>query len=142
MNLYALIIGIVIAVYVIIRFRKTRLERKKWVYPVLLATFPVYYWVFAVYASDYRALAVEVIIGFIFLVIAYIAYKLSSFMSLLLLAFGYLAHGVYDIAHNSFFYNPGTPLWWPEFCGAVDVLIGLYLVYFAASMRRKNAEAA
>jgi len=50
MNIYALIIGIVVALFVVIRFRKTSLERKKWVYPVFLATFPVYYWVFAVYA--------------------------------------------------------------------------------------------
>jgi len=103
MNLYALAIGIVIAIYLVIRFRKMRLENKKWAYSVVLATFPVYYWVFAVYASDYDALAIEVIIGFVFFAIAYMAYKLNSFMGLLLLAIGYIAHAVYDVAHNSFF---------------------------------------
>ena len=140
MNFYALAIGIVIASYVIIRFRKTRLEKKKWIYPVFLATFPVYYWVFAVYASDYDALTNELAISLGFLAIAYVAYKLSSVMGLLLLAVGYIAHAGYDVVHNSLFYNSGTPLWWPEFCGSVDVLIGLYLIFFAFSMKQRKVK--
>lgn len=133
MNLYALFFGVLIALFIIIRLRKTRLEKKKWVYPVLLATFPVYYWVFAVYASDYGALIKELAIGFGFLAVAFIAYRLKSYIGLLFLALGYITHAVYDIIHNLLFYNSGTPLWWPEFCGVIDLLIGLYLVYMAFS---------
>lgn len=139
MNYYALVIGIIIAVYVVIRFRKTKLERKQWVYPAFLATFPIYYWAFAVYASDYGALINEVAIGLGFLTIAYAAYRLKSSLGLMLLAVGYIGHAGYDIVHHSLFHNPGTPIWWPEFCGAVDALIGLYLIYFAFSMHKRRA---
>ena len=131
MNYYALIIGIVIAVYVVVRFKKRKLEKIKWVYPAFLATFPVYYLVFAIYASDYGALINEFAVGAGFFLVAYVAYRLNSFIGLVLLAIGYIAHAVYDVIHNSLFYNPGTPDWWPEFCGSVDVLIGIYLLYFA-----------
>ena len=138
MHYYALITGIVIAFYVVIRFRKTRLEKKKWVYPAFLATFPMYYWAFAIYASDYDALVNELVVGVGFLVIALVAYKFNSFISLVLLAIGYMAHAGYDVIHNSLFYNPGTPVWWPEFCGSVDVLIGIYLLYFAFLVKNRR----
>lgn len=142
MNYYALVIGVAVAMYVVIRFRKTRLEKKKWVYPAFLASFPVYYWVFAVYGSDYAALINELAIGVGFLAVAYATYRLHSFIGLLLLATGYMMHAVYDVAHNSLFKNSGTPLWWPEFCGAVDMLIGLYLVFFAFSMKSRTEKIA
>ena len=135
MNYYALLAGIAIAVFVVARFKKTKLEKRKWVYPVLLATFPIYYWIFAVYASDYSALKSEVGIGLAFFFLAYIAYRLNSVTGLILLATGYILHGGYDVIHNSFFINPGTPVWWPEFCGAVDVFIGVYLLYFGVSVK-------
>ena len=135
MNYYALIVGIAVALYVVMRFRKRKLERIKWVYPAFLATFPVYYWVFAIYASDYQALLSEVAIGSVFLFVAYMAYKLNSFIGLVLLASGYIAHAAYDVMHHSLFYNHGTPSWWPEFCGSVDILIGIYLLYLAISVK-------
>ncbi len=140
MNYYALIIGIVIAVYIVVRFRKTRLEKKKWVYPAFLATFPVYYWVFAVYASDYGALINEIAVGAGFLAVAFLAYKLNSSLGLVVLGIAYIAHAVYDVIHNSIFYNAGTPLWWPEFCGAVDLLVGLYVVFLAFSTKQRREQ--
>ena len=137
MNIYALVIGIVIAVFVVLRFKARRLENTKWAYPFFLATFPVYYWVFAVYASDYAALLKEFMVGVAFLAIAYIAYKFKSFGTLLLLAIGYVIHAAYDFYHNLFFVNAGAPAWWPEFCGSVDVLIGGYVAYLAFSLPRK-----
>jgi len=140
MNYYALIIGIVIAVYIVVRFRQTRLEKKKWVYPAFLATFPVYYWVFAVYASDYGALINEIAVGSGFLAAAFLAYKLNSSLGLVVLGIAYIAHAVYDVIHNSIFYNAGTPLWWPEFCGAVDALVGLYVVFLAFSTKQRREQ--
>lgn len=142
MNYYALAMGIIIAVYVVIRFRKVRLEKKNLVYPVFLATFPVYYWAFAVYASDYEALVNELLIGIVFFAIAYMAYKLNGVIGGGLLAVGYTAHAIYDVIHSSIFHNAGTPLWWSEFCGTVDVLIGLYLIYLAFSMQQRKAQTA
>lgn len=141
MNIYAFAIGIFIAMIVVLRFRSQGLEKTKWAYPVLLATFPVHYWAFAAYASDYTALLHEFMAGAAFLAIAFVGYKFRSFAIFLLLGLGYVAHAVYDFYHDAFFVNPGVPTWWPEFCAAVDVLIGGYAIYLAFSLRRPAATA-
>ena len=141
-NYLAVVFGITVGLYIIIQFKKTGLEKKHWVYPALLATFPVYYWLFAISASDYAALEKEAVIGFLFVALALIAYKIESFAGLLLLGMGYVCHAIYDVGHNQAFVNQGTPLWWPEFCGAVDLLVSLYIFYYALSSngcQTKNA---
>ena len=139
MNVVALTIGILIAVIVILRFRARRLEKTQWAYPMFLTTLPIYYWVFAVYASDYPALLNELMASIAFLAIAYVAYRSRSFATLLLLAIGYVAHAAYDFYHDALFVNSGVPTWWPEFCGSVDFLIGGYIAYRAFSLRRRVA---
>ncbi len=134
MNLFALIAGIIVAVVVVIHFRKTKLERKVWVYPLLIATFPVYYWVFAIYGSDMQALYKEILVGFVFIGIAVWAIKVNRKLGLLLLALACILHGVYDVVHDNFFTNSGVPSWWPELCGSIDVLIGMYLLYLTISL--------
>ncbi len=71
MNLYALAVGIAIAMYVVVMFRKTKLEKRKWVYPLLLSTFPIYCWVFAIYGFDYTALQREFSAGILFIALSY-----------------------------------------------------------------------
>jgi hypothetical protein len=134
MNLIALVTGLVLAAYAIFRFRVTRLEKKRWLYSLLLATFPFYYFAFAIYANDHDALIQELYVGLAFLAFAFIAYKLRSTIGVAMLAAVYIGHAVYDVVHNRMFINEGTPVWWPEFCGAVDGLMGLYLVYLAVSL--------
>lgn len=138
MNIYALVIGAAIAVFAVLLLKAKGLENTKWAYPIFLATFPVYYWIFAVYASDHAALLKEVMVGLAFLAIGYIAYKFRSFATLLLLAVGYVLHAAYDFYHDLFFVNAGAPTWWPEFCGSVDVLIGIYVAYLTFSLSRKD----
>ena len=137
MNYYAFVAGIVIAVYVAVGFKKTKLEKRRWVYPAFLATFPVYYWVFAMYAADYKALINEIGIGLAFFLTAYMAYRLNSVIGLTVLTAGYILHAGYDVIHNSLFINPGTPVWWPEFCGSIDGLIGVYLLYLVVSAKSR-----
>jgi hypothetical protein len=81
-------------------------------------------------------------VGLGFLFVAYIAYRLNSVLGLILLATGYIAHAGYDVIHESLFNNPGTPVWWPEFCGSVDVIIGIYLLYLAISVKDKATKIA
>ncbi len=135
MEIYALAVGIAIAVSVVVMFRKTELEKRKWVYPLLLSTFPVFYWVFAIYGSDYTALQREFSAGILFIALSYWAYRLSGFNALLVLAIGYTGHAIYDFGHNALFVNSGAPSWWPAFCGSVDLLIGIYLFAMSASVK-------
>ena len=138
MNMLALIVGLVIAVIVILRFKSRRLENTKWAYPLLLASFPIYYWVFAISAKDHYALVNEISIGFLFFFVAFLAYRFKSPFTMLLLGIGFVSHALYDFFHASLFNNSGTPIWWPEFCGAVDILIGLYIIYLACILGNKS----
>jgi hypothetical protein len=140
--MYALAVGIAIAICVVVWFRRTKLEKSKWVYPLLLSTFPIYYCVFAVYGSDYTALQSELFAGVLFFALCYWAYRLSSFNALFVLAIGYIGHAIYDLGHNALFVNSGAPLWWPEFCGSVDMLIGIYLLAMATSVKMAQGKIA
>jgi len=131
MNVYALSTGIITAILIIWHFKRRRLEKKQLPYPILLATFPVYYYVFAIYASDFTALYKEIGISLIFVLLVYIAIKSNRKISASIVAFGCIAHGIYDIYHNTLFINNGTPAWWAEFCGSIDIILGVYLIYFA-----------
>ncbi|MEJ2141467.1 MAG: hypothetical protein P8Y24_03780 [Gammaproteobacteria bacterium] len=137
MNIYALIIGLIIVAYVIVRFKKTRLEKTKWAYPLFLASFPLYYVAFSIYGNDLVALWKELIVGIIFFFIAYIAYKSHRKLSFVLVGIGCILHVVYDLYHDVFFINTGTPDWWLEFCGSIDLVLGLYLIYIAVLLPNK-----
>jgi hypothetical protein len=141
MNMYALSVGIVSAIVVVLLFKAWRLEDTRWAYPLLLAEFPLNYWGFAVVASDSAALLKECLVGVGFFTVAYIAYKFRSIVTLRLLAAGYVIHAVYDFCHNLLFLNAGTPAWWPEFCASVDVLIGAYIAYRALGSPRQPSVA-
>lgn len=139
MNTLAFIIGIVVSIVVIVRFKKTRLESSKFTYPFLLITFPFYYFAFAIYGNDYAVIPLELLGGLLFFSIALLSLRFSNFYKFNLLALGYMLHGIYDFAHNTFFVNAGTPVWWPEFCGVIDIILGLYLVHLAFRHRERLA---
>lgn len=138
MNIYALLIGIITVIFIIWHFKRRKLEKAQMPYPLLLATFPLYYFAFALYASDYHAFYKEMAVSIIFFALAYAAFKSNRTISASLVAFGCISHAVYDIYHNMFFINAGTPSWWLEFCGSIDIILGIYLIYFAFTAPNKS----
>ncbi len=130
-NFLALFIGIVVAVLIIVSFKQKGLEQSKKAYPILLATFPIYYWCFAIYDLNVKALLTEIYVGLFFIFVAGLAYKLKKKASLYVLAIGLILHGVYDVVHLYWNQKPITPAWWAEFCGAVDILVGLYVFWLS-----------
>lgn len=135
MTVLAFVIEFFISIILIVHFKKTRIENSKSAYAFLLFTFPLYYFIFAIFGNDYAAFPLEFLGGLLFFVIALVALKLGGLYKYFLLAIGYILHGVYDVTHNLFFINEGTPIWWPEFCGVIDIIIGLYLVNLAFKCR-------
>ncbi len=131
MNIFALITGIFIALFIISRLNKAIVQNDSGHYPALLATFPLYYWAFAIYAKDDAALLAEVFVGILFIAIAWLAYTLNRPKSLILLAVGFIGHGVYDVLHQAIYSHSVAPNWWPEFCGSIDVLLGVYVLWLA-----------
>jgi hypothetical protein len=138
MNVYALSIGVITAILIIWHFKRRKLEDAQLPYPILLSTFPLYYFVFAIYASDYLALYKEAGVSLIFFVLVYLAIKSKRKTSASIVALGCIAHAIYDAYHNIFFINTGTPVWWLEFCGSIDLIIGTYLICFAITAPNKT----
>lgn len=129
MNITALVIGFLTTCLIIYKFNHYASYKRHKAYVVLLATFPVYYWIFALYARDSGALINEIIAGVAFFVTAALAYKYGSIKGLIILAIGFVAHGIYDVVHLSLYPHSVAPIWWPEFCGSVDILLGIYMLY-------------
>ena len=138
MNFYALISGIIIVTLIIAHFKRSRLEKSQLAYPLLLASFPLYYFVFAIYANDIVALQKEFVVGTVFFALAFIAIKSKIKLSATLVGIGSISHAIYDHYHNILFINPGTPSWWLEFCGSIDLILGVYLFYFAITTPNKS----
>ena len=131
MNSYALLSGIGLGLLIITRFNQQRYQQKPRFYPLLLATFPLYYWLFAVWTGNLQVLIQEVVAGSIFLLFVAVVMRASETKQLLLLSFGFIAHGVYDMLHHRIHAQTAAPVWWPEFCGVIDVIIGLYVFKLA-----------
>lgn len=131
MNSLALVVGILIAIFIIVRLHQKKERPSLYFFPILLATFPAYYWVFAIYQNDYQALFHEMLIGLLFIGVAGIAYFLSSVRSLVFLAVGFIAHGIYDVLHHVIWQVSVAPIWWPEFCGVIDIMLGAYSLWLA-----------
>lgn len=81
----------------------------------------------------------KLLISVPFFDLAYGAYKINTLGGLLVLSVGYIGHGIYDVGHNTLFENAGAPLWWPEFGGSADIIIGSYLLAMTVGLKTQNA---
>jgi hypothetical protein len=78
-------------------------------YPTLLTTIATYYILFAVIGSSTPALIIESLVAGTFLVLAVAGFRRNLWVVAAALA----GHGVFDLCHHLFIYNPGVPLRWP-----------------------------
>ena len=86
---------------------------------------------FAIFGSDLQALYKEILVGIIYIGLAFVALKVKRSKGILLLGITCISHAIYDVTHDHFITNSAVPSWWLEFCGSIDVLIGFYLVYLS-----------
>lgn len=130
MNVYALSMGILTALITIKLFNGGKAHNIQALYALYLGTFPFYYWLFAVYGAYSTVLLKEILAGLPFMVLAWFCLKLNSKDYPLLLAAGYILHAIYAFYHSNLFVNPGAPTWWPEFCGVIELILGIYIATF------------
>ncbi|NRB38232.1 MAG: hypothetical protein HRU20_07145 [Pseudomonadales bacterium] len=133
----AFIVGLLMAAFMIASFRLLKTENTLWAYPLNLFFLPLIYVGFALYGNDANALKMELIVGLPFFIVAIICAFKGLKYSAYLMAAGWLLHGLFDAVHPLLIDNAGTPLWWPAFCGAVDIVIGFYLIVLARSLAQK-----
>ena len=118
-------IGIALSFAIAVLAKITRFDRDISFYPSILIFIASFYILFAVMAghSVYR----ELLIASTFFATAI----LGAYKSLFIVGLGIVAHGVYDIFHVIVFNQSVAPIWWSSFCGTVDLVLGLWVIYLA-----------
>ena len=99
------------------------LDRERAFYPTVLMVIASYYVLFAVLGGSSRALLVEIAGASGFFLLAVVGFKRNLWFAVVAI----VGHGVFDFAHHWFIQNPGVPGWWPGFCLAFDVVLGVWL---------------
>jgi len=130
-NITALVIGLLAGFLVTVSFKRLKFSKHQFAYSLLLATFSVYFWLFSVYSNDYEVLVTEFIIGLSYIAIAWLGYIFKRPSALVILSLGFIGHVLYDVLHLTYSARPVAQNWWPEFCGAVDIVIGGYILWLA-----------
>ena len=126
-----LLVGILLALGVGVFATVTALDRDRAFYPTVMIVIAILYSLFAVMGGSTTALLLECSAGVVFVALAVVGFK----SSLWLVAFALVAHGLFDFVHGYVIANPGVPPWWPAFCGAYDVMAGLYLAWLLTNRR-------
>ena len=130
------IIGIVLGLVIAGLAKVLGYDKDRSFYPVILIVIAMYYVLFAVMNENTGIIITELIIALLFILLA----MLSSRGSLLIVAVGLIAHGVFDLFHHLIITNPEVPAWWPGFCVAVDVVLGLVVLVIANTRSNKSLQ--
>jgi hypothetical protein len=119
--LVGLILGLVVAGFATM----SGFDRDRAFYPTVLIVIASYYTLFALMgASGYPALVIEIAAGLAFSVFAVLGFKKNMWLAASAIA----GHGVFDFfVHHALVTNPGMPVWWPGFCGTIDIVLGGWL---------------
>lgn len=134
--LVAVILGLVVAGFA----RTAGFDRDRAFYPTVLIVIASYYVLFAVMgASRNSTLAIEIAVGLVFSIFAVLGFKKSLWLA----AVGIAGHGFFDFfVHHALVANPGMPVWWPGFCGTIDIVLGGWLAICLWKARKPNTSEA
>lgn len=130
----ALAWGIGLGVAVAVFAWRTGFDRDRSFYPTVLMVIAAYYVLFAVMSGNERAILIETGVAALFCIAALVGYRWSA----LTIATAIFAHGVYDAVHHFIFPDHGAPVWWPGFCGSIDVVLAIAAV-LAVKTRKEVA---
>src|SRR5207249_958733 len=115
--------GLILSLAVAISAAIIGFDRERAFYPTVLIVIASYYVLFAAMGASRRALIIEIIVASGFLLSAVLGFR----KNLGLIVAALIGHGIFDFVHRFFIDNPGVPQWWPGFCLAFDVLLGIFL---------------
>jgi hypothetical protein len=123
-----LLIGILLALAISVMATLVGFDRDRSFYPTVTMVVGSYYALFAAMGGSPNALAIESVVGLLFVAAAIVGFKTD----LRVVAVALSGHGLFDFVHARWITNPGMPTWWPMFCGGYDVLAGAYLAVLLA----------
>ena len=118
-------VGIALGIIVGVLGTSSRMDRDRAFYPTIMIVIASYYALFAVMGATSRVLIIECLAGMVFLAAAVAGFK----SSLWIVAAAIAGHGVFDFLRGDLISNPGAPVWWPAFCGTIDIVLGSYLAF-------------
>ena len=98
-------------------------DRDRSFYPTVAIVIAFYYVLFATMGAPPAILATEIAIALGFSVLAVIGFKRNLWLAAAAIA----GHGAFDFLVHPTIDNPGMPVWWPGFCGSIDLLLGAWL---------------
>lgn len=120
------LVGIFIAAGVVAIGHFVGFGRERSFYSTVLIFVGSYYVLFAAMAENHHAIHVEILGALVFLIIAIIGFQ----RDMRFVAAGLIGHGIFDVfVHQRMINNPGVPIWWPGFCAACDVALGVWLFF-------------
>lgn len=131
----ALLVGVVLAIAAGLLGRFSGLDRDRAFYSTVAIIVASYYALFAVMGASTRVVVLESLAGAIFLLLAVLGFRSSSWLVVMALA----GHGLFDLVHGHAIANPGVPAWWPPFCLAYDVTAAACLAWLLMSGRIRAA---
>jgi hypothetical protein len=117
------LIGTILAILVCGAALLLRLDRDRRFYTAMLIVIALLYVMFAIVGKDAGALPVEAAISTVFVIVAFLGFRISPWLLVVALA----AHGTFDFTHHYFFENRGVPAWYPGFCMTYDVVAAALL---------------
>ncbi|MDF0643958.1 MAG: hypothetical protein P0111_07995 [Nitrospira sp.] len=124
-----LVVGVLLAIAIAALAKFTRFDEERSFYSTVLVIIASYYVLFAVLGGSSHALVWELVIAVAFSTVAII----GALFYPTLVGTGIVAHGLFDLVHDSLIENAGVPTWWPTFCGSIDVLLGLWVIALTRS---------
>jgi len=117
------LIGIGLAPVIVVLGRLSGMDRDRAMYPISLIVIAAYYVLFATMGGA-QALPSELIAATVFIVVAIVGFRTSLWW----VAAGIAGHGVFDfVVHPRLIANPGMPVFWPAFCGSIDLALGVLI---------------
>src|SRR5689334_2683713 len=132
-----IISGVVVAVLIIIlsQVLSTYFTTKLMAANILVAIAFIYVG-YALKGNPASLIIVEVGVALMLYFLANFGYTRNS----LLIAYGIMLHGVWDILHHQgFLVQTDIPGYWPSFCFIVDIIDGLYFLFIFKRLKTQEA---
>lgn len=100
-------------------------------YPTIMVVVALVYVLFAFMAAPPSPVWHEVMAASLFIVAAIMGFRKNLWFVVMSL----VGHGLFDLVHFHAISNSGVPVWWPGFCGSIDLVLGLALMALLRSGR-------